>query len=240
MKNKMREILILGGSSDIGLDVVKIFLKEGWKVYAHYKLNVKKLKFLKKIYKQKLITIQSDLFKENSVKKLIKKISKGNIVAFINLVGYLDHKSFENFDIKSIIKSLKINTINPLLIQRYLIRNMIKNKFGRILNISSIGVKYGGSKFTFDYSFSKHAIEYFPKYLKELTKLNILNNVLRIGVVNTKLLKKVKSKDIAKRISLIPIKRLAETEEIAKMIYNLSSEKNSFISGEIISIAGGE
>ena len=67
-----------------------------------------------------------------------------------------------------------------------------------------------------------------------------MTNVLRVGVVNTKLLRKIKGKNIRIRKNLIPIKRLANTKEISETIYNLASEKNTYISGEIIAIAGGE
>ena len=148
--------------------------------------------------------------------------------------------SFEKFTINSLLKSVKINSVVPLFIQRELLKGMIKKKFGRILNISSIGIKYGGSKYTFNYSYSKNTLEYFPRYLKNLTKKNILSNILRIGVVNTKLLRKVREKNIKKRVSLIPIKRAANISEVVKTIYSLASEENTYISGETINIAGGE
>ena len=101
-------------------------------------------------------------------------------------------------------------------------------------------LKYGGSEFTYNYSFSKHALEYIPSYFKNLTKKNILTNILRAGVVNTRLLRTIKGKDINKRKKLIPIKRLASAQEITETIYNLASEKNTYISGEKITISGGE
>jgi len=142
--------------------------------------------------------------------------------------------------LKTLTKSLTVNTIAPNLIKRSLIKNMEIMKFGRILDLSSIGVKYGGSEFTYNYSFSKHALEYIPSYFKNLIKKNILTNILRVGVVNTRLLRKIKGKDISKRKKLIPIKRLASAQEITETIYNLASEKNTYISGEKITISGGE
>ena len=117
---------------------------------------------------------------------------------------------------------------------------MEKLKFGRILDLSSIGVKYGGSEFTYNYSFSKHALEYIPTYIKNLNKFNILTNNLRVGVVNTKLLRKVKNKNIKSRIKLIPMQRMGTISEVTNMIFFLSSQQNSFISSETISISGGE
>ena len=67
----------------------------------------------------------------------------------------------------------------------------------------------------------------------------MINNV-RIGVTDTKLHKKIKGKNLKNRIKLIPIGRMASKKEIAKFIYNLSSENNTYITGETLTIAGGE
>jgi 3-oxoacyl-[acyl-carrier protein] reductase len=238
MKNKC--VLVLGGSSDIGIELIRKYLSQNWKVICHYNKSETGLNKLKQNHRNQLTTVKADFASENSIKKFTKIISKKNIHSMINLVGYLDNVSFKNTNLKSLLKSLQINSIAPLLIQKYVIKNMIKKKFGRILHASSIGVKYGGSEYTFNYSYSKHALEYIPSYIKNLTQFNILSNTIRIGVVNTKLLKKVKKKNINKRVKLIPIKRFATRKEISDMIFFLGSEKNTYISGENVSISGGE
>tara|TARA_A100001011_G_scaffold293489_1_gene305368 strand:- start:1555 stop:2283 length:729 start_codon:yes stop_codon:yes gene_type:complete len=236
---KYKTVLILGASSDIGMSVIKKFLEEDWYVYAHANKSTKRFKkFL--IFGKKFKFLRCDLNKKNQIKKLIKITTKTKIISYINLVGYLDNISYKKTNLDSLIKSLTINTLVPNLIKRSLITNMVKLKFGRILDLSSIGVKYGGSEFTYNYSFSKHALEYIPSFFKNLTKKNILTNILRVGVVNTRLLRKIKGKNINKRKKLIPIKRLASTQEISETIYNLASEKNTYISGEKITISGGE
>ncbi len=236
---KYKRVLILGASSDIGMSVIKKFLKEDWHVFAHANKSTRRFKKFS-IFGKKLKLLKCDLNKQNQVKKLIKFTSKTKIISYINLVGYLDNISYKKTNLESLIKSLTINTLAPNLIKRSLITNMVKLKFGRILDLSSIGVKYGGSEFTYNYSFSKHALEYIPSFFKNLTKKNILTNIVRVGVVNTRLLRKIKGKNIKKRKKLIPIKRLASAEEISETIYNLASEKNTYISGEVTTIAGGE
>ena len=222
----IKNILILGASSDIGLRVVEYFLSKGWFVYAHYNNNLKAFNYPKKNLKP----IKLNFNNQGQINKFCKSLSKKDISSYINLIGYIDNKSYKNSNLKSLIKSLKINTLIPLFIQRTLIPQMIKNKFGRLLNISSIGVKYGGSEFTFNYSFSKHALEYLPSYIKNLAGKNILINTLRVGVVNTKLHKNVKRKNMRRRAKLIPIGRIAEPKEISKIIYDLASEKNTYLS----------
>ena len=234
-----KNILILGGSSEIAQHTIVEFLNNNWQVYAHYNKNSKFLESLKKRHKL-LNLIKCNFEKKKDVNKFIQTISKKQISSVVNLVGYIDNISFKNTRVETLTKSLQINTIIPLVIQKNLIPFMIKSSFGRILNISSIGVKYGGGEFTYNYSFAKHALEYRPSYLRNLASKNVFNNILRIGFVNTKLQKKIKNKNFKNRISMIPIKRSAKKEEVSKLIYYLASEKNTYLTNEKITIAGGE
>ena len=119
---------------------------------------------------------------------------------------------------------------------------MIRKKFGRILNCSSIGVKFGGGKKTYTYSFSKYASEFIPSDLKKLVKKNILINNLRIGVTDTNLHTKIRGKKngLNKRVRMIPIKRMANIKEISLYINFLISENNSYQANQTISVSGGE
>ena len=77
---------------------------------------------------------------------------------------------------------------------------MIKNGYGRILNCSSIGVKFGGGLNSYNYSLSKHTSEFIPSFFKKLAKKNILYNNLRIGFTDTKIHKKIKNiKELKKK-----------------------------------------
>ena len=120
------------------------------------------------------------------------------------------------------------------------IKKMIKKKWGRILNSSSVGVKFGGGNKTFEYSLSKHLNEFIPSYLKEIAEKNVFYNVIKIGLTDTKIHKKILNKDLIARTKLLPIKKMATTKDIANYIYYLSSNENQFITNEIINITGGE
>ena len=235
-----KNVLILGGSSSIGLASIKIFLSNNWEVHAHFNSNNNGLKKLKLNNEKMLHLYKCNFTKESEIKKFINKISKKKICSIVNLIGYIDNINYQNSNLKSLIKSLAINAIIPIMIEKKLLPYMIKIKFGRILNASSIGVKYGGSEFTYNYSFAKHALEYIPSYLRKLTSKNILTNILRIGFVKSKVHSMIKGKNIKKRISLIPMKRQAVPNEIAKTVYNLSSEHNTYIGNEVVTISGGE
>ena len=99
-----RHVLILGGSSDIGVEVVKIFLKLNWEVTAQYHKNIKNLSILKNYGKLNLIKFNfADDKYLRSEKSITKKFNK-KYDAVINLVGYIDNKSFEGTNLKSIFK----------------------------------------------------------------------------------------------------------------------------------------
>ena len=143
---------------------------------------------------------------------------------------------------KSIIKSLATNTILPILVEKMLIKKMLSQRWGRILNCSSIGVKFGGGKNSYNYSFSKHCLEFIPSSYKSWAKKNVFINNLRIGVTKTKIHKKMKRKkqNMQKRLKQIPINRMAEPKEISDYIVNLTTESNSYMTGQTLNVSGGE
>jgi len=229
----MKKILILGGNSDIGLELLNNFLNDkNFLIHIHYNKKISQ-----KIVKKEIKLIKKDLSKIDS--KNLNKYFDRNYDIIINLVGYVSNQSFSNFSIKEIQKTILVNSLIPFAIIRNSLKNMIKNKFGRIINTSSIGAKFGGGVNTFSYSLSKHLNEFMPSEIKNLSANNILYNTVRIGVTDTKFHKKIKKKSLQKRIRLIPLKKMATTRDIARYINYLIIE-NNFITNEVINITGGE
>ena len=241
MNMKKKHVLILGGSSDIGIEVIKIFLKLNWNVSAHYFKNKTKLNLLKKKSKN-LKLIKLDFSKANPrIEILIKKNFKDKYDSIINLIGYIDNKGYENTNLKSITKSLTANMIIPVLIEKNCVKKMISQKWGRILNCSSIGIKFGGGKNSFNYSLSKHCLEFIPNSYKFWAENNVFINNLRIGVTDTKIHKRMKKNlQLKERLKLIPAKRMATPSEMAIYIVNLSTEENSYMTGQTLTVSGGE
>ena len=236
MKNK--KVLILGASSDIGISTVKVFLDQGWSVIAHYNKNKKKLE---KINNSKLEYFKFDLKKILDFKKFINKNKKIiDVDSFVSLTGYIDNKSIFEIGIKSFYDHVNINYLSNLIIIQKILPIMNKRRFGRILLSSSTGVKFGGGKSTGIYSLTKYMSEFFFSNYKEFYKKNVLINTLRIGVTKTKFHKNVKGKNMKKRVSLIPLGRMATTSEVARYIYFYSSNLNTLTTNEIIDISGGE
>ena len=229
----MKKVLILGGSSDIGIKVIeKLIEDKNLLLSIHYNRFPPKLKFKKKIN-----LIKKNLFDINE--KNITKIFENDYDIIINLVGYVSNQSFFNFSLKEVNKTILINSIIPYLIIRNSLKNMIKKKFGRIVNTSSVGIKFGGGKKTFAYSISKYLNEFIPSDIRDLSSKNIFYNTLRIGVTKTKIHKKIKNKSLKNRVKLIPANKLASVDDVSNYIIYLI-RNNNFITNEIVSITGGE
>jgi 3-oxoacyl-[acyl-carrier protein] reductase len=243
MKNRKKHVLILGGSSDIGTEVVENFLRLGWNVTAHFFKNKKKLYTLKKNSKNlNIIKFNFANYNNTNIEKLMVKKFNEKYDSIINLIGYVDNKGFENTNLNSILKSITINALMPILIEKMLVKRMLLQKWGRILNCSSIGVKFGGGANSYNYSLSKHCLEFIPNSYKNWAKKNVFINNLRIGVTNTKMHNKMKRKlkMMKKRTELIPIKRMAEPNEISTYIVSLTTDSNSYMTGQTVTVSGGE
>jgi len=238
---KQKKILILGASSDIGISTINVFLKEGWDVTAHYNSNLKPLKKLMKTNK-KLKVFKFNLKNIYKFEKYVLKRKSffKDFDSFVNLTGYLKPTTFNKFKIQDMYDHLNVNYFSSLLVIREILKSMEKKKWGRIVLSGSIGTKFGGGSNTFAYSLSKFNNEFFPSYYKKLYSKNIIINTLQIGLAKTQLHKKLKSKNMKKRINLIPLKRMANPQELANYIHYLCSEKNSLLTGTIINVSGGE
>ena len=242
MVKKYKRVLILGASSDIGIETCKKFLENEWVLTAHYNTNDKALKHLKKKYPLKLNLLKFDLKNIFSLEKYLdkKKTIFSKFDAFINLAGYFKSTTFENFKIKDLIDHISANSFANLLFMKIVLKGMKKKKWGRVVNTSSIGTKFGGGNKSFCYSLSKFNNEFFPSFYKSLYSSNIMINTLQIGVVKTKMHKKLPNKNMKKRINLIPIKRIIEKNEVSNYIYFLCTEENTSLTGQTLNISGGE
>lgn len=230
-----KKALILGASSDIGIKLASIFAKKKYLTHLHCSNNSKILKkFENKV--TKIIKVDFLNLKE---KNILNKFDDDYDI-IVNLVGFVKNISFEEAKIKNLSQTINVNSLIPLMIIKKSLKKMIKKKSGRIINSSSVGVKFGGGKNTFPYSLSKHINEFIPSEIKKLSKKNIFYNVLRIGLTNTKIHKKIKNKNLKERIQKVPLNKMADPIDIANYIFFICSEKNQFITNEILNITGGE
>ncbi len=237
----MKTVLITGANSGIGYSCVELFLKGGYKVYAHYHNQKDHLEVIKN---KNLILIQADLSKEIETIDLMRNIfDKIEILDILvnNAAFYKRDSSFEDISFEDLNYTMHVNLYAPFLLSKEYLKHMKVHNKGNIINISSIGVKYGGTPCSIAYTVSKSALETMTiSFAKEAAKYNVLVNALRIGVTDTKIHANASSKNMEKRIEMIPLKRMALSDEIAQYILFFSSNKNTYVTGSIITIAGGE
>ncbi len=137
-------------------------------------------------------------------------------------------------------ETMMVNLISPLRLTRGLVPGMIERRYGRIVNISSIWGAVSKPQ-RLAYSVSKTGLDGMTRSLAvELSAFGILVNAVAPGFVNTELTKQNNSPaDLEKIAAGLPIRRLAEPEEIAEFVAFLASEKNSFTTGQVILVDGG-
>ena len=158
----------------------------------------------------------------------------------VNCAGIHKAGNCEDLTVHDFQNILQINLIAPFQIISGLVKGMKERKYGRILNISSIWSIVSKEKRSV-YSASKSGLDGLTRTLAlELAPFNILVNSIAPGYVNTDMIQQYNSKKELEKIKqIIPLNRFAEPNEIAELAKFLSSEKNSYITGQIIPIDGG-
>ena len=155
--------------------------------------------------------------------------------AGINRINYLEDISIEDYD-----EILRVNLYAPFLVSQAVSKVMKKNKYGRIINVSSIwGTKTKEQRTS--YTTSKAGLIGMTKTMSvELAKYNILVNSISPGFTSTELTKSILSEDEIKQLSeQVPLGRFASVDEISKVVLFLCSDLNTYINGQDIKIDGG-
>lgn len=249
---KNKKVLITGASGGIGSCMAKLFASYGAWIGLHYRNESDKkevVKILKEIQKKsgEAEIFQADFLDSNGRKNLVKSFIKrfGGIDVLINNAGAaFSYKHFSELDEKSWNNTFNLNVKAPFYLSGEAFNYMKEHGGGRIINISSANVKYGGSAKSFHYCAAKAALDTLSiGFAREGARYNILVNSIRCGVIDTPMRTKINGyneKNFKKRINLIPLRRIGQPIDIARMALFLASESGNFITGEIFTVAGGD
>ncbi len=239
LKNKTA--IITGGAQGFGLDIAKKFLESGAKVII-WDIDKNQLKKTIKILSNKnLSAFIVDVTNFKKVDKVVKKITKNSkIDILVNSAGITGPTTqLWNYKIKDWKNILEINLNGTFYCCKSVVPYMIKNKYGRIVNIASVSGKDGNANAS-AYSSSKAGVLALTKSLgKELAKFNIAVNAITPAGAKTRILNQMTKKHVRQMLSKVPRGRFLELNELSSMVCWLSSEENSFSTAAVFDISGG-
>lgn len=236
--------LITGGTRGIGREIAITLAKEKYNIALNYRNeNEDVVETKNKIEEQqvKCFCVKGDISSfedtQNMTKEIIKKFGKIDVLinnAGITKDGLLVRMTQQDFE-----NVIDINLIGTFNITKNVIGYMIKQKQGRIINISSV-VGISGNAGQTNYAASKAGIIGFTKSLaKEVGARNILVNAIAPGLIETKMTEVLK-KEIKEEITQnIPLKRMGTPKDVANLVQFLVSEQSSYITGQVIHVDGG-
>lgn len=236
----MRKVIIVTGASrGIGREIaVQLSKQEEIQVIANYNKSEKQAQELKKL-NSNIDIYKADVSDRKQVKEMIEYVlaKYKKIDILINNAGISEYKLFTDVTDEDWEKIIKNNLYSAFCVTQEVLPNMIHNKSGCIINISSILGLIGGSCESI-YSISKAGIDAMTKSLaKELGPSNIRVNSIAPGIIDTEMNKRLKNNEIREIINEIPLEKIGKSLDIAKCVNWLIEDE--YTTGQIISINGG-
>lgn len=238
-------VLITGSSKGIGKATAIEFAKKGYNVVINYLTDENSAKelseYLQKEYKIETLVVKADVSNEKQVQDMVNKTIEKfeKIDVLVNNAGIAIDKEFEDRTVEDWKTTLEVNTIGTFLVSKYVSENMIKNKSGKIINVSSTNGINTFYPTSIDYDASKAAIINLTNNLSIQFAPYINVNAVAPGWVNTPMNQELPQEFIEEETAKIYKKRFAEPEEIAKVILFLASDDAEYINGTVIKVDGG-
>jgi 3-oxoacyl-[acyl-carrier protein] reductase len=235
-----KNIIVTGASGGIGNAIIEKLNETGANILASG-TRIEKLEELKKKY-EKIKILKFDISQSEKIEEFIENATNelgGSLDGIINNAGI----TLDNLAIRMSLdewqKVININLTSTFLLSKFAIKKMLKNKSGKIVNITSV-VGHTGNLGQANYTASKAGIVAMSKSLAiEYAKKNININCISPGFIKTAMTDKIDEKFKEVIISKIPSARLGEPDDIANAVLFLSSDQSNYINGETIHVNGG-
>ena len=236
---KDKNIIVTGASGGIGNSIVEKLYEYGANILASG-TRVEKLNDLRNKF-EKIKILQFDISQTENIEEFIDNASNklGGLDCIINNAGITKDNLAIRMSIEEWQKVIDINLTSTFLMSKFAIKKMLKNKKGKIINITSI-VGHTGNLGQTNYTASKAGIVAMSKSLAiEYAKKNINVNCISPGFIKTAMTDKIDDKFKEMIISKIPSARLGEPEDIANAVLFLASSHSDYINGETLHVNGG-
>ena len=237
---KKKNIIVTGASGGIGNAIIKKLNEAGANVLASG-TRIEKLEELKKKFEGVKI-LKFDISQSDKIEEFIENATNelgGSLDGIINNAGITQDNLAIRMSLDEWQKVININLTSTFLMSKFAIKKMLKNKSGKIVNITSV-VGHTGNLGQANYTASKAGIVAMSKSLAvEYAKKNINVNCISPGFIKTAMTDKIDDKYKEVIISKVPSGRLGEPEDIANVVLFLSSDQSNYINGETIHVNGG-
>jgi 3-oxoacyl-[acyl-carrier protein] reductase len=238
LKNK--NIIVTGASGGIGNSIVKQLYEFGANILATG-TRIEKLEELKKDF-EKIKILKFDISQSEKIEEFIENATnelEGRLDCIINNAGITKDNLAIRMNIDEWKKVIDINLTSTFLMSKFAIKKMLKNKSGKIVNITSV-VGHTGNLGQANYTASKAGIVAMSKSLAiEYAKKNININCISPGFIKTAMTDNIDEKFKETIISKIPSARLGEPDDIANAVVFLCSNQSDYINGETLHVNGG-
>lgn len=240
-----KTVLITGATRGIGKETAIIFAKNNYNVVINYLNNdilANELKeYLEENFKINVLTIKADVSKEEEVIQMIDTIINKfkTIDVLVNNAGIAIDTTLEDKTVDNFKKIIDTNLIGTFLTCKYASKYMLENKSGKIINVSSTNAIDTYYPFSMDYDASKAGVISLTNNFATLLSPYINVNAIAPGWVKTDMNKDLDESFIKEETDKILLNRFAEAEEIAKVIYFLSTEDAKYINNTTIKVDGG-
>ena len=237
---KGKNIIVTGASGGIGNSIIEKLNQAGANILASG-TRIEKLEDLKSKYRNIKI-LKFDISQSDKIEEFIENATNdlgGSLDGIINNAGITQDNLAIRMSLDEWQKVININLTSTFLMSKFAIKKMLKNKSGKIVNITSV-VGHTGNLGQANYTASKAGIVAMSKSLAiEYAKKNININCISPGFIKTAMTDKIDEKFKEVIISKIPSARLGEPDDIANAVLFLSSEQSNYINGETIHVNGG-
>jgi 3-oxoacyl-[acyl-carrier protein] reductase len=239
MDLKKKNIIITGATGGIGNSIIEKLDKLGANILASG-TKISKLEELKNKYKN-IKTLMFDISQSEKIEEFIDNATKdlGGLDCIVNNAGITQDNLTIRMSLEEWKKVIDINLTSTFLMSKFAIKKMLKNKKGKIINITSV-VGHTGNLGQANYTASKAGIVAMSKSLAiEYGKKNINVNCISPGFIKTAMTDKIDEKFKEAIISKIPSGRLGSPEDIANAVLFLASDDSNYINGETLHVNGG-
>ena len=237
---KDKNIIVTGASGGIGNSIIKKLSEAGANILASG-TRIEKLEELKKNF-EKIKILKFDISQSDKIEEFIENATKelgDSLDGIVNNAGVTQDNLAIRMNLEEWQKVIDINLTSTFLMSKFAIKKMLKNKSGKIVNITSV-VGHTGNLGQANYTASKAGIIAMSKSLAiEYAKKNININCISPGFIKTAMTDKIDEKFKEVIISKIPSARLGEPDDIANAVLFLSSDQSSYINGETLHVNGG-